>query len=162
MTNVYTLLWTIYSIGGGFLGGWVLGGGVSVEFVNTGPCCSCTLLSLFATKCLSTSPLTDWHARQADRKRKSKPIMFRAGIYQFSPVQIQSQCVRISRKQKNRRGVQRRSSLYFPLLKGSYHEMDVFRWFSKFLNCFCLVFKILLWTFYLLLWNYSYFLKSFQ
>ncbi len=66
----------------------MLVGGVSVEFVNTGPCCSCTLLSLFATKCLSTSLLTDWHVRQADRKRKSKPIMFRAGIYQFSPVQI--------------------------------------------------------------------------
>jgi hypothetical protein len=53
---------------------------VSVEFVNTGPCCSCTLLSLFATKCFSTSHQIDWHVKQADRKRKSKPIMFRAGI----------------------------------------------------------------------------------
>ncbi len=62
-------------------------GGVSVEFVNTGPCCSCTLLSLFATKCLSTSPLTDWQTGKGNPNQLCSDLVYTSSrLYKYVPM----------------------------------------------------------------------------
>ncbi len=59
---------------------------MSVEFVNTGPCCSCTLLSLFATKCLSTSPLSDWQTGKGNPNQLCSELVYTSShLSKYSP-----------------------------------------------------------------------------